>query len=177
MATAPRDTPVTESQEDTAIGVGDDSMAGRRRRSRKGRRGSRKSRRGGAFQFTPQDVNTAAPAPPNAPAGPLGGRRRRSRTRKTRHRRRRGGNMFDWVVTEPLVPETLPPRPLGPPPSRSSSLGTPIPPAKIVVPGSASISKPLSSNPYSAPAPSAFYEAYGVGRRRKTRKHKRSRKH
>lgn len=174
MATAPRDTPITESQEDTAIAVNDDSMAGRRRRSRKGRRGSRKTRRGGASQFKPQDVNTAAPPPPNAPAGPLGGRRRRSRSRKTR---RRGGNMFDWTVTEPLVPETFPPRPLGPPPSRASSVGTQMPITKIIVPGSASIRKPLSSNPYSAPAPSAFYEAHGVGRRRKTRKHKRSRKH
>ena len=88
MATAPRDTPVTESQDATAIGVEDDSMAGRRH---KGRRQTRRRRtlkkRGGAFQFKTQDVNTAPPPPPNAPQGPLGGRRRR-KTRKSKRTRK-----------------------------------------------------------------------------------------
>jgi len=103
MATAPRDTPITESQEDTAIAVNDDSMAGRRRRSRKGRRGSRKTRRGGASQFKTQDVNTAAPPPPNAPAGPLGGRRRKSRKGR-RSTKKRGGNPLEYVPGQWVSP-------------------------------------------------------------------------
>jgi len=102
MATAPRDTPIKTSQDDTAIGVEDDSMAGRRR---KGRRGSRKTRRGGAFQFKTQDVNTAAPPPPNAPQGPLGGRRRRKTRKGRRSTKKRGGDPPGYVPGQ-YIPAT-----------------------------------------------------------------------
>ena len=100
MATAPRDTPIKTSQDDTAIGVEDDSMAGRRR---KGRRGSRKTRRGGAFQFKTQEANTGAPPPPNAPQGPLGGRRRKSRKGR-RSTKKRGGNPPEYVPGQWVSP-------------------------------------------------------------------------
>jgi hypothetical protein len=154
MATAPRDTPIKTGQDDTAIGVDDDSMAGRRR---KGRRGSRKTRRGGAFQFKTQDVNTAAPPPPNAPQGPLGGRRRKSRKGR-RTTKKRGG--VDWFPSADGKP--LPPRPIGYVPSG---------PPKVVVPGA----PPKMYNPYDKPQPSAFDLAAsrplgGKTRRRRSRR-------
>jgi len=100
MATAPRDTLIKVEDDNTAIGVDDDSMAGRRR---KGRRHTRK-RRGGAFQFKTQDVNTGAPPPPNSPQGPLGGRRRRKSRKGRRSTKKRGGDPPGYVPGQWIPP-------------------------------------------------------------------------
>ena len=92
MATATPRTDVSETPEYTAIDIDPESAAGKRRKSRKGRRQTKK--RGGAFKFTPQEVNTASPPAPNAPQGPLGGRRRK--TRKTRRSTKKCGGRWSY---------------------------------------------------------------------------------